>query len=61
MFYEFDPCVLSLIVEQYEKNPQEEKKPPLLEENTHGFKLCSFPQRKKKWTKVLKNITNGHF
>lgn len=47
MLYEFDPSVLSIIVEQYEKISQEEKKPPLLEETTHGFKLCSLPQREK--------------
>lgn len=48
MLYEFDPCVLSLIVEQYEKTLQEEKEPPLLEETTHGFKLCSLPWKEKK-------------
>lgn len=47
MFYEFDPCIFSVIVEQYEKALQEEKKPPLLEETTHRFNLHSLPQRGK--------------
>lgn len=45
MLYKFDPCVLSLIVEQYEKTSQKEKKPSILEETTHGFNPYSLPQR----------------
>lgn len=61
MLYEFDPYILSLNVKQYEKTSQEEKKPPLLEETTHGFKLCRLPQREKKWTKVLKKYHKWAF
>lgn len=54
MLYEFDPCILSLIVEQYEKTLQEEKKPSLLEETTHGFNPYSLPQREKNGQKFWK-------